>query len=90
MICIRCDIARGWGHADNGDSEDEGATGYGLNPPAIGFDFFQGPFADYFDGVDNDRDGRVILLRNMNVSYAGRVEDATLLGIDAACYRVGL
>ena len=31
--------------------------GYGLNPPAVGFDFFQGPFADYFDGRDNDRDG---------------------------------
>jgi hypothetical protein len=30
-----------------------------LNPPAVGFDFFQGPFADYYDGIDNDRDGCV-------------------------------
>jgi hypothetical protein len=36
---------------------DEGAAGYGFNPPAIGVDFFQGPLADSNDGIDNDRDG---------------------------------
>jgi hypothetical protein len=54
---IGSDIARGLGYCYNADSDDEGPNGYGQNPPAIGFDFFQGPFADYFDGVDNDRDG---------------------------------
>ena len=54
---IGSDIARGLGYCYNADSEDEGPNGYGLNPPAVGFDFFQGPFADYFDGLDNDRDG---------------------------------
>lgn len=54
---IGCDIARGLGYCYNGDTDDEGPNGYGLNPPAIGFDFFQGPFADYGDGIDNDRDG---------------------------------
>lgn len=54
---IGCDIPRGLGYCYNGDADDEGAFGYGTNPPAVGFDFFQGPFADYFDGVDNDRDG---------------------------------
>jgi hypothetical protein len=61
---IGCDIARGLGYCYNGDSDDEGALGYGLNPPAVGFDFFQGPFADYFDGLDNDRDGCVDGVRN--------------------------
>ena len=56
---IGCDIARGLGYCYNSDTEDEGPLGYGLNPPAVGFDFFQGPFADYFDGLDNDRDGCV-------------------------------
>ena len=56
---IGCDIARGLGYCYNSDTEDEGALGYGLNPPAVGFDFFQGPFADYYDGLDNDRDGCV-------------------------------
>ncbi len=61
---IGCDIARGLGYCYNGDNDDQGALGYGLNPPAIGFDFFQGPFADYFDGLDNDRDGCVDGVRN--------------------------
>lgn len=56
---IGSDIARGLGYCYNADSDDEGPNGYGLNPPAVGFDFFQGPFADYTDGVDNDRDGCV-------------------------------
>ncbi len=56
---IGCDISRGLGYCYNGDLDDEGPNGYGLNPPAIGFDFFQGPFADYGDKKDNDRDGCV-------------------------------
>lgn len=54
---IGCDIPRGLGYCYNSDADDEGPLGYGINPPAVGFDFFQGPFADYFDGIDNDRDG---------------------------------
>ena len=42
-----------------GDAEDEGADGYGFNPPAIGVDFFQGPLSDPNDGLDNDGDGAV-------------------------------
>ncbi len=56
---IGCDIPRGLGYVYNGDNDDQGAFGYGLNPPAIALDFFQGPFADYYDGLDNDRDGCV-------------------------------
>ena len=56
---IGCDIPRGLGYVYNANSFDAGPLGYGANPPAIGLDFFQGPFADYFDGVDNDRDGCV-------------------------------
>lgn len=54
---IGCDIPRGLGYCYNALPDDSGPNGYGLNPPAVGFDFFQGPFADYFDGLDNDRDG---------------------------------
>ena len=53
---IGCDVARGLGYCYNGVANDDGANGYGLNPPAIGVDFFQGPLADPNDGVDNDRD----------------------------------
>jgi hypothetical protein len=53
---VGCDVERGLGYCYNGDQNDEGLAGYGLNPPAIGVDFFQGPVADPFDNVDNDRD----------------------------------
>lgn len=54
---VGCDVNLGLGFCYNGDAEDEGASGYGFNPPAIGVDFFQGPIADANDGLDNDRDG---------------------------------
>lgn len=40
----------------NGDDDDEGASGYGLHPPAIGVQVTKGILADANDGVDNDRD----------------------------------
>lgn len=43
---VGCDTIRGLGFAYNGDSDDETASGYGLNPPALGVDFFQGPVGD--------------------------------------------
>ena len=52
---VGCDVERGLGFAYNGDEFDEdnsGRPGYGENPPAIGVDFFQGPFQDK-DGKDN-------------------------------------
>ena len=54
---VGCDTARGLGYGFNATAVDEGANGYGANPPACGVDFFQGPLADPFDGVDNDKDG---------------------------------
>jgi hypothetical protein len=50
-----CDVSRGLGYMFNGDALDESASGnpgYGENPPAIGCDFFEGPYQDA-DGVDN-------------------------------------
>lgn len=53
---VGCDTTLGLGYCYNGDADDEGSTGYGLEPPAFGTDFFQGPIADP-DGIDNDKDG---------------------------------
>jgi hypothetical protein len=50
-----CDVKRGLGYAYNWDDNDEaclGAVGYGAQPPAVGVDFFEGPFKDA-DGADN-------------------------------------
>lgn len=52
---IGCDVSRGLGYAYNGDNFDDdfqGNPGYGSNPPAIGVDFFEGPYQDA-DGRDN-------------------------------------
>lgn len=50
-----CDVSRGLGYVYNGDNYDDpnsGAANYGLNPPAIGVDYFEGPYQDN-DGTDN-------------------------------------
>ncbi|HEX4888611.1 MAG TPA: T9SS C-terminal target domain-containing protein, partial [Luteibaculaceae bacterium] len=53
---VGCDVSRGLGFCYNGDNDDDvsggGQRGYGLTPPAVGIDFFQGPFQDP-DGLDN-------------------------------------
>lgn len=56
---VGCDVPRGLGICYNGDDDDEGIQGYGENPPSVGVDFFEGPFSDPNDGIDNDRDGTI-------------------------------
>ena len=62
---VGCDVSRGLGYTYNADLFDEssnGAIGYLDNPPAVGCDFFEGPYQDgdgrdnvgpYFDAVNN-------------------------------------
>ena len=51
---VGCDVERGLGYCYNGKEVDgQGQPwAYGENPPAIGVDFFQGPYIDN-DGEDN-------------------------------------
>lgn len=52
---VGCDVSRGLGYAFNGDNDDQtngGAIGYFTRPPAVGIDFFEGPYQDD-DGKDN-------------------------------------
>ncbi len=42
------------GYVYNADNDDEGASGYGVGPPAAGYDFFQGPIVP--DGPDEGTD----------------------------------
>jgi hypothetical protein len=55
---VGSDSTLGLGFVYNGDNFDSGSTGYGDKPPALGYDFFQGPLVDN-DGKDNDGDGEV-------------------------------
>ena len=52
---VGCDVQRGLGYAYNGDAEDEPSSssqGYGNRTPAVGVDFFEGPYQDT-DEIDN-------------------------------------
>lgn len=40
---VECDVQRNLGICYNGDDNDEGILGYGLNPPSVGVNFFEGP-----------------------------------------------
>lgn len=52
---VGCDVERGLGYCYNGKATDGPGTGaYDGNPPAIGIDFFQGPYMDP-DGRDNPK-----------------------------------
>ncbi len=52
---VGCDVKRGLGYCYNGKSIDgPGEGAYSGNPPAIGIDFFQGPYMDP-DGLDNPK-----------------------------------
>jgi len=53
---VGCDVNRGLGYCYNGKEIDGGgeAEAYGANPPAVGVDFFQGPYIDA-DGMDNPK-----------------------------------
>jgi hypothetical protein len=43
---VGCDVGLSLGYCYNGDENDEGILGYGLNPPSVGVDFFEGPKRD--------------------------------------------
>ena len=52
---VGCDVKRGLGYCYNGDESDgPGAGSYAGVPPAVGIDFFQGPYMDP-DGKDNPK-----------------------------------
>ena len=53
---VGCDVARGLGYGYNGKAVDGSGEpeAYGNQPPAIGIDFFQGPYMDA-DGLDNPK-----------------------------------
>ena len=53
---VGCDVERGLGYGYNGKSVDGSGEpeAYGSQPPALGIDFFQGPYMDP-DGIDNPK-----------------------------------
>lgn len=58
---VGCDVARGLGYCYNGSATDGAglAQHYGANPPAVGVDFFQGPYIDP-DYMEDDSTGELV------------------------------
>lgn len=79
---VGCDVGRGLGYCYNGNAVD--GTGqveaYGDQPPAIGVDFFQGPYMDP-DGIDNPKYQYVI---NGNGDTTSRIQicDISINGVN--------
>lgn len=95
---VGCDVARGVGYAYNGTNVDAGTTDpcifpIGQNPPAIGIDFFEGPYQDN-DGIDNPltTDVPVALAQNgipysgLGIGYGDGVVDNERLGMKRFVY----
>ena len=93
---VGCDVQRGLGYCYNGDNFDEdngGAKGYGAQPPAIGVDFFQGPFQDA-DGLDNPLTTDIqraqqeagIPYRGIGIGYGDSIPDNERFGMRKFLY----
>ncbi len=50
----------------NGDSDDEGPSGFGTKLATCGIRMIKGPPADYFNGFDDDKDGCLDAVRDAN------------------------
>ena len=93
---VGCDVQRGLGYCYNGDSFDEPTTsspGYGSNPPAVGVDFFEGPYQDEdeFDNplttdiIDAD-DSLGIPYKGLGIGYGDGVIDNERFGMRRFVY----
>jgi hypothetical protein len=93
---VGCDVQRGLGFGFNGDEDDGSSSsgpGYGINPPAIGVDFFEGPFQDA-DGIDNPLvyDYQAAIANNgipyggIGIGYGDDVVDNERFGMRAFLY----
>ncbi len=93
---VGCDVSRGLGYAYNGrpfDPAGNGQAGYGFNPPAVGIDFFEGPYQDS-DGIDNPlttniinaQDSLGIPYRGIGIGYGDGVVDNERFGMRKFLY----
>ncbi len=82
---VGCDVELGLGFCYNGDLVDDnppaGQIPYGANPPAIGVDFFEGPYADS-NGVDDN----VNSVPSSFVNYGNGIIDDERIGMAKFVY----
>lgn len=92
---VGCDVERGLGYCYNGfDIDGSGKDDeYGEQPPAVGVDFFQGPYMDA-DGLDNprfDASGELICDIGINgVNFGDSIVDNERFGMRRFVYHNNL
>lgn len=80
---VGCDVTNGFGYQYNGDAIDEGVggvLGYGANPPAVGVDFFEGPYKDP-NGIADPADSTI-----NGTGYGDTIIDNERLGMERFIY----
>ncbi|MFT4879030.1 MAG: hypothetical protein ACJAU0_000238 [Flavobacteriales bacterium] len=93
---VGCDVQRGLGYCYNGDDFDQptaSSPGYGDNPPAVGVDFFEGPYQDT-DGIDNPLTESIseaiaesgIPYSGIGIGYGDGIEDNERFGMRRFVY----
>ena len=91
---VGCDVQRGLGYSYNGDAIDSDcAWAIGANPPAIGVDFFEGPYQDN-DGLDNPLTTDISLAKSqkgipyegLGIGYGDGVADNERFGMKRFVY----
>lgn len=80
-----CDVGRGLGYVYNGDENDETVRGYGENPPAVGVDFFEGPFADP-NNLDDSGDPCINARAVNGLGYGDSIVDNERIGMARFIY----
>ncbi len=82
---VGCDVELGLGFCYNGDLVDDnpfpGQIPYGANPPAIGIDFFEGPYAD-----SNNVDDLSNTVPSSFLNYGNGVVDDERIGMAKFVY----
>jgi hypothetical protein len=95
---VGCDVQRGLGYGYNGYANDGPSSlsfGYGENPPAVGVDFFEGPYQDA-DNKDNplttdinlaiEEDG--IPYKGIGIGYGDGIADNERFGMRKFLYHI--
>ncbi len=95
---VGCDVQRGLGYGYNGYAVDNPSglsLGYGENPPAVGVDFFEGPYQDA-DGIDNPlttdlieaTDLKGIPYKGIGIGYGDSIVDNERFGMRKFLYHI--
>jgi len=87
---VGCDVARGLGYCYNGRATDGAGQYYAYegNPPAIGVDFFQGPYMDP-DSIDNPKlnpSGKPTITSVNGVNFGNGIVDDERFGMRRFVY----